>query len=926
MKKNIFFIFIIYFIFINADWNLYNNISIGNNIPVLQEYVKDNWSKFLDFNLNAIYYFSGLNNINNISSDGKKIFISKENKLYIIDKYSIVDSMEIPFGAKATIGKNKNQIYYILNNSLYLKYKKNTNYICDIDSNTYISGYGNNIYIYSNEKNYKLENKKLIEINKNGYPVIVKNKKYFIDLEKGFIGVGFTNNMYIYASRDGLYYKYREFKNEEEFHFPYGSSFIISDSCLYIKTIDNEFYDLKNNKVKIENYRDPTLLPTVKDTLIIDENKYYIPLLKQAVRLNNNIYVILWDGNIYKYENNYFVILNNIKHKFSKNQFMYYPVKTQEGKDILDYIGEKISTSDKKYYDEIYFTLSFLPFRVIQAMYRLNSLDIIFDNPKYIYQIADSLKYVSIKENNNFTTLIYNDTFELDDSIYYQCIVMPMIIHEIPSYIDTSIVNHFNSINDSTNFYTGKGVFWREYFTKDTSYSKSFYDLAKNETNIDSVVHKIHRFTNYKTGFMDFGYKTRDIQPIVIYKKHYGSCGEHSAFSTAILRTLLIPAWPVGSHGEDHVWAEYYNHGKWIHWDLSSDEKSAFDNPQAEDMNGKGITNIFAFVYPGKIVDRTPYYRDYEKIILNNYTGEDIYMLSNWNNSKALAFWTHTNPKDIILTGYQKKGVFLETDSKIFYFPIDTTLTIQLDKNNNIQEKGFYISYCPITKNFVNNRFLKDSIGYTGTNLILKRGYDNNYILYFENPKSISIDAKKDLNINDSIIIKIRSNNNGKKYVHYNIDNKVYFPIDSINIIKLLQLGNGEKHIVYNNNEFKANIKFSNIHKRIKVYQDDPNNPYNAKYIFGPFDVNSGMFFVKTENGINGNDVDIFLIRDENNNGILEKGIDKEIGKSTTPTNNETIGEYVDKGKYFIIIQGWSIKTNYDECDLWILIENTNKE
>lgn len=70
---------------------------------------------------------------------------------------------------------------------------------------------------------------------------------------------------------------------------------------------------------------------------------------------------------------------------------------------------------------------------------------------------------------------------------------------------------------------------------------------------------------------MTFGYLTNDLQPMVIYSKAYGSCGEQSILQTALCRAFFIPAYVVGCRGEDHQWNQYLDpqSGRWNHWDIN---------------------------------------------------------------------------------------------------------------------------------------------------------------------------------------------------------------------------------------------------------------------------------------------------------------------------------------------------------------------
>ncbi len=58
----------------------------------------------------------------------------------------------------------------------------------------------------------------------------------------------------------------------------------------------------------------------------------------------------------------------------------------------------------------------------------------------------------------------------------------------------------------------------------------------------------------------------RPIQPVRIYRKHIGRCGEHQDMRAAIARIGLVAVYGVNSIGSDHVWNEVWDQG-WWHWD-----------------------------------------------------------------------------------------------------------------------------------------------------------------------------------------------------------------------------------------------------------------------------------------------------------------------------------------------------------------------
>jgi len=99
---------------------------------------------------------------------------------------------------------------------------------------------------------------------------------------------------------------------------------------------------------------------------------------------------------------------------------------------------------------------------------------------------------------------------------------------------------------------------------------------------------------------------TNDLQPMVIYRKSYGSCGEQSILQTALCRAFFIPSFPVGCRGEDHQW----NHclepvsGQWKHWDINNGLAGLGDlwvSGEGPNHQGKTISTITAFDPDGRV-------------------------------------------------------------------------------------------------------------------------------------------------------------------------------------------------------------------------------------------------------------------------------------------------------------------------------------
>ncbi len=921
----LFSLFCVFSFSLMALWMMPSDMKMDVPLPIEKEYVKNEWLPYLDFNLTALYYFSGLSPLYNLTGNANELYLSVKDKLYTVKDHKIVKEENIPYGACATYGR-RGEIFYIKDNWLYRKYHQNTEKICAVPEKSLIAGYGRNIFIVNDNGVYRLIRNKLKKVkDKKMFPAIKRGGKIiWNDLDKGIYGtVLLDDTLKIVGKRSGLYYKVKDSMTPDTMLFPPASEFCLYNKKLAVKDIDGNLYSMEGDKIDDNKYESVDHLTIKGDTVFVNDGYFVMPMIKDAVLWDNKVILLLWDGKVFEKEGDFYKQLKGNLSVYSlrrlKEWYWYYPVITDEGEKIINSIWSIVSSTPEKEKDEVYYTLSYLPFRVLQAMYRLNSLNIVRENADLIYSLADTLKYVNIKEEGNFTTLVYEDSLLLPDSLYYSTVVFPMVLHEIPAYIDTVKLKHAaNVLADSSNYYEGQGVFWREYFIHDKTYGKSFFDIAVKCDNVDSVVHRVHRFTNKKEGFMQFGYRTVDVQPVIIYLRHYGSCGEHSALSTAILRSLLIPVWPVGSHGEDHVWAEYWKNG-WHHWDLAFDEEEAFDNPQREDMGGKGVTIVYATTTPGHIIDRTDYYRKCDTINILN-SEERVYILSNWNNSESMAYWTdRINP--VIYTGFQKKGIFVESDGIRYYYMPDSGKKVTLDLNDKKDyEKVFTLDRDPITSSFSKGSYLRDTIGYTGTEWILFDKYAD-IPLRFENTKwNVKYLSQKDtFNFEDKLLFETVKDTIGEEYPFVYVGDRKFYPLFSLDL-SALQCGYGNYKLKYGNKTKDIVINYSPHIKNIVVKQDNPDDPLSAKLVLGPYHIEKGKVYieVKPNNGNSGNDVDLFLYKDDGD-GILSKK-DKRVASSTTPTDREKILKDVEEGDYFIILHGWKIK-DYDDIDLWFVIE-----
>ena len=120
----------------------------------------------------------------------------------------------------------------------------------------------------------------------------------------------------------------------------------------------------------------------------------------------------------------------------------------------------------------------------------------------------------------------------------------------------------------------------------------------------------IHIITDWINASMEFGANTeRPHQPVRIYRKHLGRCGEHADLTAAAARAALIPCTSILAISEDHTWNEFWDE-RWIHWEPVNGY-GYIDNPLVyEDGWGKVFASVFEIKSNGYLTPVTETYSD----------------------------------------------------------------------------------------------------------------------------------------------------------------------------------------------------------------------------------------------------------------------------------------------------------------------------
>jgi len=208
------------------------------------------------------------------------------------------------------------------------------------------------------------------------------------------------------------------------------------------------------------------------------------------------------------------------------------------------------------------------------------------ENAQKIYAAAAELPYVEIVDTGSAdaggdywsTTRYWKkdaggqlQQITVPREIYYWYLVNPKLTDEIQAYIDPSVVEnnstHSNNIADPP---TGK--FWRSYLY---DYDDDTHPVLRDTLiQCQSVFNRdgspgaaIRAATWWINQNMSFTSNAeRPHQPVRIFTKRFGRCGEYADLSSAVARIALIPCTNISSVSTDHTWNEFWEDG-WVSWE-----------------------------------------------------------------------------------------------------------------------------------------------------------------------------------------------------------------------------------------------------------------------------------------------------------------------------------------------------------------------
>ncbi len=552
-----------------------------------------------------------------------------------------------------------------------------------------------------------------------------------------------------------------------------------------------------------------------------------------------------------------------------------------------------------------------------------NGISQLWENVFDIYLAARRLKYVSLIElPDGKTTLLLNGEDTVPDEIYYRFVVFPRVLYEFPE----------------------ENLF-RSYFMNDHMYGKSVLEVVEKDTSVMDAVRDFYRWAK---SFMHFGYMTNDLSPITIYKKAYGSCGEHSIMSAALLKTILIPSYVAIDMGEDHQWNELYNGKRWVHFDLTQPEKKAIDNPHAssEGMGHKEVSTVVGAIPEGGYFAITHHgYTETGRINISVVDRNNepvpfalVVLVSHWAKRQSISFFKFTDKEGRVYfdAGHEKNGYSVYVYSPYgtggaYNFMVKEGDTTDLPVRvggviNETRGKKHNAKFLVFLKNFRTG----ESMPVLMPGYALEKGnsFSNPYsnaimeiqkqdTLYAKDiPPSIHVTLRKDtLKNGNPLVFDIKTTDNlGVKAVTAYISGKVKkrFTLKKLNGEDTLYLNSGSvmpsgNYIVtFRAQDFGGNVDSTSFNIFLAptsvfvnqfIGQDiTGTNSGGWNYSFQVKDT-VPYLYIHTHGKTERMDIDLFFKRGG-----------KVIAKSTSPTSDETVYIHpLTPGRYTVTVQGWYV-------------------
>ncbi len=374
----------------------------------------------------------------------------------------------------------------------------------------------------------------------------------------------------------------------------------------------------------------------------------------------------------------------------------------QLASDIQQEWADVINEAWDPYIDEIAYCIAHSSAAYLSSIYSYP--EIITENVIYMYIADMQLDYVEIvdygtstNDENYYSTTLYwkideNGNLvqmEVPKEIYYMYLVHHKITDEIPAFIDPDVIEN-NATHTNNIVVPGDGVFWRNFLF---NYSDTDYPLLRDclsNTTVtwditgntpDDAIHTIMNWINDSMVFTSNA--ERPHQPVRIYRKHIGRCGEHADITAAACRSALIPCTSILAISSDHTWNEFWDE-EWIHWEPVN---NSINNPLVyENGWGWNFFSVFEIKSNGYLTPVTGTYSEGTSTIIIyalDINGDPIdgakitLKVPGWDN------WGYTDKegKYTFIVG-EGRTYYARMDSEIGNDPINTSQVYEIVTNS----------------------------------------------------------------------------------------------------------------------------------------------------------------------------------------------------------------------------------------------------
>jgi hypothetical protein len=363
---------------------------------------------------------------------------------------------------------------------------------------------------------------------------------------------------------------------------------IMLSFCLIFSAIVNSAYSINDSRGKSEK-----IVGKITGEIEIQpQSDYFIKFNVENLSLEGKDTNNLTSGFSDKIKNAIAKSPNWIQNKLAK-QFLEI--------DSDDY-ADLILNTDKKYVDEIAFTIAY------SSIGNVPPVNLIFENVLALYKNDEWIDYADIidyddNQGNYYSTIKYRvleesieKEFEYPSEIYYQYVVHPEIGSESAEYIyDEFWRGYLFNHNDLGYPLLKEKLSDIKYLWDCKSYSQPGNRLWSRSIEIHPTAIEVISYWVGKTvPAQAFG--DRPNQPNIIAHEHNGWCGELQKIAVAVQRSSLIPSVGIFNIGEDHVWREFYERGWHQNDNWWSDGGGTVDIPYVYALGwGKDMSSVFGW-------------------------------------------------------------------------------------------------------------------------------------------------------------------------------------------------------------------------------------------------------------------------------------------------------------------------------------------